>query len=141
MTTHPDRSAIALRAIHASLTGDSSVIARLFAPDVQASVPEPVTCAAALAVEFEDRRDVFADVALSVSSLETRDTRTWVEWSAAVTHVGALVVEHEVIPATGRRGEVRGVTIADFVGSRIVGFRQYWDYAGLMHEQEPREQS
>ena len=125
MTTHDDRPAIALRAILASLTGDSSVIGQLFAADVRASVPAPVTYAAALAVEFEDRRDAFANVELTVASLECRDARTWVEWTAAVT------------AASGCRGEVHGVTVIEFLGNRIVGFRQYSD-SGVPPEQEPR---
>jgi ketosteroid isomerase-like protein len=126
------------RAIQASLTGDSSVVARVFTPDVHASLPPSVTCAAELAVEIEDRRDVFADVELSVASSESRGERTWVEWHAEVTHVGSLFVEEALIPATGRRVDVRGITVAEFEGERIARFRQYWDWSGLLHEEEPR---
>ena len=137
VTTSTHHAAAVLRAVRASLTGDSTVVATIFAPNVDATLPTRATCAAAVAVEFEDRRDAFVDVEVEVVSTETRDTRTWVEWHASVTHVGALIVDDTVFPATGRHGVVRGITVADFVGDRIVGFRQYWDCSGLLHDAAP----
>jgi hypothetical protein len=138
VTHTTDRATLVGRAIRATLTGDSSVVATLFSADVHGTLPSSVTCAAELAVEIEDRSGVFADVALEIISTEIHEDRIWVEWSATVTHAGALVVDDMLIPPTRRRGEVRGITVADFVADRIADFRQYWDYSGLLHEQEPR---
>ena len=128
-----ERTALVVRGIVASLTGDSSVVAELFSVDVEASLPKSTSSLHALAVEIDDRSDVFADVDLTILYDHSRDEQTWVEWQATVTHVGPLVIDDEVIRPTGSRVALHGVTVAELDGRLIVGFRQYWDYSELRH--------
>ena len=60
------------------------------------------------------------------------DDEVWVEWVASVRHVGTFPIDDMALPPTGRRRELHGITVAEFAGERIVGFRQYWDCAALM---------
>ena len=122
------------RAIQATLVGDSSVVDGLFAPDVRACLTTSVWSAPALAVEIEDRAGAFEDVDLHVTRARVLDPEIWVEWTASVFHAGALAVEDVVIPPTGRRTELHGMTVAEFDHDRISAFRQYWDCAALLDD-------
>lgn len=132
--TADDRLRAVTSAIRATLEGDSSVVARLFAPDVHASMTTRVWSAPGLAVEIEDRAGAFEDVDLRVTRARDLEDEVWVEWTASVFHVGALATERVVIPATGRRTELQGITVAEFSCDRITRFRQYWDCAALMED-------
>ena len=131
MTADVERT---LRAIRATLEGDSSVVADLFTFDVRASISNTVWSAPGLAVEIEDRAGAFADVDLRVKHWRALDDQMWVEWSASVVHVGPVAVAGVVIEPTGHRVELSGITVAEFTGDRIAGFRQYWDCAALMDD-------
>lgn len=132
--TSDDRLRAASRAIRATLEGDSSVVDGLFAGDVQASFSTSVWSAPGLAVEIEDRAGAFEDVDLHVTRARELDRELWVEWTASVFHSGALAVEDVVIPPTGRRTELHGITVVEFDGALIRGFRQYWDTAALLDD-------
>ena len=138
MVSNADRATVLVRAIEASVAGDSTVIGDMYTDDVQAWSPAiTVSSAAELAVEFEDREDAFSDIELDVSPLPVGGDQACVEWIATATHSGPLVVDDDaVIEATGRRITLRGVTVADFDGDRIRAFRQYWDEVGLLVELE-----
>ena len=127
-----DRVELALRAIRATLEGDSTVVEDLFTRDVRASMSTTTWSAPGLAVEIEDRAGAFTDVSVLPIHCRTLDDEIWVEWSASVVHVGPFAVEGVVIEPTGRRAELTGVTVAEFTGDRIAGIRQYWDCAALM---------
>jgi hypothetical protein len=127
-----DRVDLVVRGIRASLTGDSSIVQDLFSPHVRAALPALASSAAALAVEIEDRRDAFADVAVSVVQTEDVGASTWVEWAASVRHVGRLMIDNLTVEPTGRRAAVYGVTVAEFEGDRIVSYHQYWDCSDLV---------
>ena len=131
MATASHRLDLVVRAVHASLTGDSSVVEELFSPDVQASLPAPAFSAVELAVEIEDRRDAFVDV--RVGALQSQDfgPYSWVEWFASVTHVGTLVNGATIIEPTGRRAVLHGVTFAEFRRDRIVVYHQSCDCSDL----------
>jgi ketosteroid isomerase-like protein len=43
-----------------------------------------------------------------------------------------VVDEGHVLPATGRRVELRGVSVVDFEGDRIRAVRHYWDELDLV---------
>ncbi|MFA5884509.1 MAG: hypothetical protein WDA60_11705 [Acidimicrobiia bacterium] len=133
-----DRVELALRAIRATLEGDSTVVEDLFTHDVRASMSTTVWSAPGLAVEIEDRAGAFADVSLIPNQWRTLDDEIWVEWSASVVHVGPFAIEGVVIEPTGRRTELTGITVAEFTGDRIAGFRQYWDCAALMDDHASR---
>ena len=122
------------RAVLATLEGDSSVVDRAFAPDVHATLTTNVWSSPALGVEIEDRAGAFDDVLLHVTRWRAVGDELWVEWTASVVHVGPLRIEDVVIPPTGRRTELHGITVAEFADDRIGGFREYWDTTALMRD-------
>ena len=131
MNDHEQRT---LRAVQATLEGDSTVVEELFTPDVRASMTTSVWSAPGLAVEIEDRAGAFADVDVRCTHWRELGDEVWVEWSASVVHVGPFAVDDIVIEPTGRQAELSGITVAEFSGDRIAGFRQYWDCAALMDD-------
>jgi ketosteroid isomerase-like protein len=135
MATNHERAASLVRAVEASVTGDSSVVAELFTEDVCGWAPVvTVSSAAELAVELEDRAEAFSDVELDVSPLDVSGDRAAVEWVVTLTHSGPLEVRDVVIDPTGARVRLHGVTVAEFAGDRICSFRQYWDEAELLEQ-------
>jgi ketosteroid isomerase-like protein len=136
MGSSADRAATLVQAIEATVTGDSRVVGDLYADDVQGWSPVmTVSSAAELAVELEDRQEAFSDIDLEVSPLDVGDDQACVEWIATATHSGPLIVDEDiVVEPTRRRFTLRGVTIADFDGDRIRGFRQYWDEVSLLEQ-------
>ncbi len=134
MATGAERTATLVRALEASVTGNSSVIAELYVDDVKGRAPAlSVSSAAELAVEFEDRDGAFSDIELAVSPVDVVGERACVEWVVTLTHSGPLAIDDEtVIEPTGKRVRLHGVTIAEFTGDRIASFRQYWDEVELL---------
>jgi ketosteroid isomerase-like protein len=137
MANNGERAVALVRALEASVAGDSSVVAELFTDDVHGWAPiATVSSAAELAVELEDRGDAFSDVELAVSPLDVGGDCAAVEWIATVTHSGRLELRDTVIDPTGARVRLHGVTVAEFVGDRICSFRQYWDEVELLEQLE-----
>jgi hypothetical protein len=135
MANNAERAATLIRALEASVIGDSSVVAELFTDDVRGWAPAmSVSSAAELAVELEDREDAFSDIELDVSPLDVGDDRAAVEWIVTVTHSGPLEVDDVVIESTGARVTLHGMTVAEFTGDRIRSFRQYWDEVELLEQ-------
>jgi steroid delta-isomerase-like uncharacterized protein len=136
MASNAERAATLVRALEASVVGDSTVVADLYTDDVRGWAPAfTVTSAAELAVELEDRGDAFSDIELDVSSFDVADDRACVEWVVTMTHSGPLErADDDVVEATGRRVSMRGVTVAEFDGDKISSFRQYWDEAELLEQ-------
>ena len=126
------RTAAVMRAVRATLDGDSGPVDELFAPDVHARVPVRADSALALSVELEDRAGVFVDVDIWMVRRRVIDNEVWIEWAASVIHVGSLPFDDVVIEASGRRAELHGITVADFIDRRIVTFRQYCDVSTLL---------
>ena len=134
MTTRAERTATLVRALEASVAGDSSVIADLYVDDVKGRAPAmSVSSAAELAVEFEDRDGAFSEIELEVSPLDVSGARACVEWVVTLTHSGPLAIDDEtIIEPTGTRVSLHGVTVAEFAGDKIASFRQYWDEVELL---------
>lgn len=104
MANNVERAATLIRALEASVTGDSSVVSEIFTDDVRGWAPAmSVSSAAELAVELEDREDAFSDIELDVSPLDVGGDRAAVEWIVTLTHSGPLDVDDVVIEATGAR--------------------------------------
>ncbi|MFI5046290.1 MAG: ester cyclase [Acidimicrobiia bacterium] len=133
-TTSADRAAALMRGLVASVTGDSSVVAELYTDDVSGWSPSTsVSSAVELAIELEDTDDTFSDIELTFAPLDVGGDKACVEWELRATHTGPLVIDDDVqIDATGIRLTLHGVTVAEFDGDRIRGFRQYWDDAELL---------
>jgi hypothetical protein len=134
MASNAQRAATLVRALEASMTGDSTVVADLYTDDVCGWTPAmSVSCAVELAVELEDRDEAFSDIELEVSPLNVSGDRACVEWIVTLTHSGPLELDDEVvIDPTGIRVTLHGTTIAEFDGEKIRSFRQYWDEAELL---------
>ncbi|HXY94265.1 MAG TPA: ester cyclase [Acidimicrobiia bacterium] len=130
----PVPSALLVRGLQAGATGDSSVLAELYADDVKGWSPMmAVESAAELAIELEDRDDAFSDVELAFAPLDVGGDQACVEWTITATHSGPLVFDDDLrIEPTGVRVTVHGVTVAELDGDRIRSFRQYWDEAELL---------
>jgi ketosteroid isomerase-like protein len=132
-STDSDRAEVLVRAIEATMAGDSTLLGMLYTEAVDGWSPSmSVSSAAELAVELEKRDTAFSDIDLEVAPLEVGGDQACVEWVATATHSGALMVDDVVIEATGRRVTVRGVTVAEFDGGRICAFRQYYDEVALL---------
>jgi ketosteroid isomerase-like protein len=136
MASNAERAATLVRALEASIVGDSTVIAELYTDDVKGWAPAlTVSSAAELAVEFEDRDGAFSDIELDVSPFDVADDRACVEWVVTLTHSGPLELDDDiVIDPTGLRVSLHGVTVAEFDGARISSFRQYWDEVELLEQ-------
>ena len=136
MASNAERAASLVRALEASIVGDSTVIAELYTDDVRGSAPAlTVSSAAELAVEFEDRDSAFSDIELVVSPFDVADDRACVEWIVSLTHSGPLELDDDVvIDPTGLRVSLHGITVAEFDGDKISSFRQYWDEVELLEQ-------
>ena len=70
MATNAQRAATLVRALEASVTGDSTLVGDLYTDGVRGWAPAmSVASAAELAVELEDREEAFSDIELAVSPL------------------------------------------------------------------------
>jgi ketosteroid isomerase-like protein len=136
MATNAERAATLVRALEASITGDSSHVAELYVDDVKGWAPAmSVSNAAELAVELEDRDGAFSDIDLDVSPFDVSGERACVEWVVSLTHTGPLEIDDDtVIDPTGLRVTLHGVTVAEFAGDKIAAFRQYWDEVELLEQ-------
>ena len=135
MATNAERAATLVRALEASLAGDSTVIADLYTDDVKGRAPAlSVSSAAELAVELEDRDGAFSDIEIDVSPFDVAGDCACVEWIVTLTHSGPLELDDDVIDPTGVRVSLHGVTVAEFEGDKISSFRQYWDEVELLHQ-------
>jgi ketosteroid isomerase-like protein len=138
MASNAERAAALVRALEASIVGDSSVIDELYTTDVTGWAPAlTVSSAAELAVEFEDRDGAFSDIELDVSPFDVADDRACVEWIVTLTHSGPLELDDDiVIDPTNVRVSLHGITVAEFAGDKISSFRQYWDEMELLEQLE-----
>ena len=136
MATNAERAATLVRALEASITGDSSHVAEIYVDDVKGWAPAmSVSNAAELAVELEDRDGAFSDIDLDVSPFDVSGERACVEWVVSLTHSGPLEIDDDtVIDPTGLRVTLHGVTVAEFAGEKIAAFRQYWDEVELIEQ-------
>lgn len=126
-----ERSARVLRAIEATVSGETSGVEELFTEDVTASTPTmAVGSRVELAVELEDDETCFGDVAIEPGPTVSSGDRVWTEWVASGIHA-------EPDPGSDRgpfaetewRVTLRGVSVAEFEGERIRAVRHYWNEA------------
>jgi ketosteroid isomerase-like protein len=136
VTTNATRASVLVRALQASLAGDTSAIGDLYTDDVKVWAPAmSVGSASELAAEFERRDDAFSDVELEVSPLDVSGDFACAEWTVSLTHSGRLVLANDVVvDATGLRVTLNGATVAEFQGDRICSLRQYWDEFAVLEQ-------
>lgn len=133
-TLTEQRAANLRRALEISILGDATLLPALYTDDVRGWSPAlTVSSRDELAAELGTRAGAFTDVVVSIDPVDVTDGRGYAEWAFAATHTGAFALDDdEVIAPTGRRVTLRGMTVAEFQGSRIKAFRQYWDEVALL---------
>jgi len=129
-----ERSVRVLRAVTATVSGDTSSVSELFTEDVVAASPNAsVSSRVELAVELEDHDDAVTEVRVDLGPTVTAGDLLCAEWIASATHSAAAPGP----TASGsRRVTLRGVTIAEFEGRRIRSLRQYWHEADAGSESD-----
>ena len=130
------RTAHVLRAVEATVAGDTSAVTELFTPNVVAWSPTVATTSRVeLAVEMEDGDDAFSDIEVESGPCVSAGDRVCAEWVATATHRGLLTSsDGAVVEPTERRVTLRGVTVAEFEGDQICAVRHYWDEMQLLAE-------
>jgi ketosteroid isomerase-like protein len=136
VSSNAERAGILVRALQASIAGETAVIPELYTDDVRTWAPAQATSSAAeLATEFERRDEAFSDVDLTVIPLDVGGDYAAAEWTVAMTHDGPLTVaDGNVVEPTGNRITLHGVTVAEFRGDRICSLRQYWDELSVFEQ-------
>jgi ketosteroid isomerase-like protein len=136
MATNQTRAVSLSRAVEASITGDVSSIEELFTRDVTGSTPAlTVSSREELAIELEERDDAFSELEVALNPLDVIGDQACVEWIASAVHSGPYPLgDHDgaVLEPTGRRLELRGISVAEFEGDQISVFRHYWDEMALL---------
>ena len=124
-----ERTDRVLRAIEATVSGDTSGVAELFTPDVVARSPTlSVSSRVELAVELEDQEDGFSEVEVRPGPFVVDGDQICTEWVATALHSPPLAPgEGWTRDSTDRRVTLRGVTVAEFAGDQICIVRHYWD--------------
>jgi ketosteroid isomerase-like protein len=136
MTTNEARAETLVRALRASIEGDSGAVNDLYTADVKAWAPAlSASSAVELAAEFERRDDTFSDIQLETLPLDVGGDYACVEWTVTMTHSGRLTLRDGVVlEPTGLSVTLNGVTVAEFAGDRICSFRQYWDEFSVLEQ-------
>jgi ketosteroid isomerase-like protein len=136
MTTNQARATTLVRALRASIEGDSAAVTDLYTADVKAWAPAlSASSAAELAAEFERRDDTFSDIELEAIPLDVSGDFACVEWTVTMTHSGPLALrDGAVLEPTGLSVTLNGATVAEFAGDRICSFRQYWDEFAVLEQ-------
>jgi hypothetical protein len=130
-----ERSARVLRAVTATVSGDTSSVSELFTEDVFAESPTAtVSSRVELAVELEDQDDEITDVEVDLGPTVTAGDRVCAEWVASVLHTSRPAVPDAAACPSGRRITLHGMTVAEFEGERIRSLRHYWHEAGARPE-------
>jgi ketosteroid isomerase-like protein len=135
MTSNSERAEILTRALHAAIHGDRPTLEALYTEDVKAWTPAlSASSADELLAELERRDETFSDVEVHVTALDVGGDYACAEWRVAMTHTGDLELRDEVVPPTGLRIQLNGITVAEFDGLRICALRQYWDELALYEQ-------
>jgi hypothetical protein len=118
-----ERSTRVLRAVTATVSGDTSSVSELFTEDVVAASPNATVCSRVeLAVELEDHEAEVADVEVHLGATVAAGDRVCAEWVAGAS----LTAAAGTAPAGSRRVTLRGASVAEFDGDRIRAVRHYW---------------
>ena len=136
MTFSSARASTLVRALVASVEGDTSVAGALYTDDVKVWAPAfSVSSLNELVAEIERRDEAFTGVELEVSPLDVGGDFACAEWTVTMTHSGTLTLaDGLVVEPTGIRVTLHGATVAEFDGGRICSLRQYWDEFGVLEQ-------
>jgi ketosteroid isomerase-like protein len=136
MTSNVARAAILTQALRARVDGDREALAALYTEDVKAWTPAySASSTAELFTELGRADDAFSDIELEITPLDVNGEYACAEWRVSMTHTGDLELRDDaVVPPTGLRITVNGITIAEFRGDRICSLRQYWDELAVFEQ-------
>jgi steroid delta-isomerase-like uncharacterized protein len=82
-------------------------------------------------VAFAQRiRDAFPDMKLVVEDVFGTEDKVVLRWSGTMTHLG----DHLGMPATGKRVQITGITIARIAKKQIVEGWDNWDQLGMLKQ-------
>lgn len=76
----------------------------------------------------------FPDSRATFNSAIASGTTVLVEVTWQGTHQGSLQTSDGVIPATGKRIEVRACQVIEMAGEKVKLYRQYFDMATMLHQ-------
>ena len=130
------RRATLVRALEASITGDSSHVAELYVDDVKGWAPAmSVSNAAELAVNHRGpRRRLLRHRSRRLAARRLGGRRHRSGSSRSRTRDRFQIEDETTIDPTGLRVTLHGVTVAEFAGDKIASFRQYWDQVKLLEQ-------
>jgi hypothetical protein len=122
------------RAVSATVGSDPAVYEELFERDVRVWSPgTSVSGRERLILELETRDPLFDEQHVDIRSVDVVGDRGYAEWMATARQVAPIVLDGDTrIDAEATPLTIRGVTVADFRGKRIVAMRQYWDEVELL---------
>jgi hypothetical protein len=122
--------------LHKAVTGDGDALGDLVTGDVIGWCPNVLVRSLGELVDAVGHGDdAFSGIDLNVRTLDEIGDKAVAEWHLAVDHTGPLIIDDDlVIPPTGRRLHISGVTIAEFDGDRICAFRSYFDDLALIEQ-------
>jgi steroid delta-isomerase-like uncharacterized protein len=119
-------------AIHdACNSHDSEKILRLCSPDYtgsDVSQPVPLRGLDDLRLMLERFWTAFPDLRFVATEMIMQGSRLALVWVAEGTHQGPIMN----IPPTGRRVEVRGISIIDVKDGLLIRGQSIWDLAGML---------
>lgn len=114
--------------------GKLATIHELMAPNAicvgQSERGETLTGADDFAVFAQRILATFSDMHLTIDDIFGVGDRVVARWSGTMTHTG----DELGIPATHRRVQCNGISIAQFRDGRIIAGWDCWDQAGLMKQ-------
>ncbi|MEA2641052.1 MAG: hypothetical protein QOF51_2446 [Chloroflexota bacterium] len=130
-TTHDTLQALAQQFVEACNAHDPDRLIALFAPDYEGAEvadPAPQQGRAAARETYARYLAAFPDMRMAAEQVLVDAPTVAIAWSIVGTHRGTLM--H--IPPTGRRINVRGVTLLTIQGNLIRRGSSVWDLAGLL---------
>ena len=110
---------------------DIGNVLRYYAPDYVGSdvgLAEPVNGHQGLQTMLETYWKAFPDLHFTVTNTVVQDCCVALVWQAEGTHQGPIMN----IPPTGRKVQVRGVSIIDVKDGLVVRGQYIWDLAGML---------
>jgi hypothetical protein len=128
-------AAVLSRAVAATAGSDGGRFEDLFEKDVRVWSPTiTVSGRDRLAQEVHRHDPPFREQHLDIRSIDVVGDRGYAEWMATARQVAPIVLDdgETSIEAVPTPVTIRGITVADFRGNRIVAMRQYWDEAELL---------
>ena len=130
------RGAVLRRALAACIMGDAGVLPELFTQDVSGWSPNMlVTSLAELTDVVADRVDALTDVNVQIDCLDIVGNKGFVEYRLTGVFSGPLVLDDDlVIDPNGNLIALGAAMVAEFTGSKISAFRNYFDDATLLEQ-------